>query len=343
MKSHCWQFDAYGKPSKVLQWREQELSAPGAGEVLIKIISIGINSADFNYVEGRYFPSNQFPSCVGSEAVGAIVALGALVNDGSSGLTSGLKLEVGAHVALLGARVDHCTMGVCRDYGIYDQAALAPLPNNYTDEEGAAFWTGVLTMAGAMEMAGLSSDTAAGKTVLVTAGASGMGVMALKLAKLWGASTIATTRKAQKTEALRNIADQVVVCDDAASLANAVSKATNETGVDLILDPVGANYYPALLEACANGGDIVSYECFTGSDSTVSVMDMMMKGVSFHGYTIFRPFGNPVLLQQLIDLGMTNSESLRPLISKTYSLAELPAVLEELDRCEHIGKLVVNV
>ena len=343
MKSHCWQFDAYGKPSKVLQWREQELSAPGAGEALIKIISIGINSADFNYVEGRYFPSNQFPSCVGSEAVGAIVALGALVNDGSSGLTSGLKLEVGAHVALLGARVDHCTMGVCRDYGIYDQAALAPLPNNYTDEEGAAFWTGVLTMAGAMEMAGLSSDTAAGKTVLVTAGASGMGVMALKLAKLWGASTIATTRKAQKTEALRNIADQVVVCDDAASLANAVSKATNETGVDLILDPVGANYYPALLEACANGGDIVSYECFTGSDSTVSVMDMMMKGVSFHGYTIFRPFGNPVLLQQLIDLGMTNSESLRPLISKTYSLAELPAVLEELDRCEHIGKLVVNV
>lgn len=343
MKSHCWQFDAYGKPSTVLQWREQELSAPGAGEALIKIISIGINSADFKYVEGRYFPSNQFPSCVGSEAVGEIVALGSPLNDGSPVLHSGFKLEIGARVALLGARVDSYAMGVCRDYGIYDHGALAPLPKDYSDEEGAALWTGVLTMAGAMEMTGLSADNAAGKKVLVTAGASGMGVLALKLAKFWGASTIATTRNAQKMDALNNIADQVVVCDDSVSLAKAVNEATNETGADFIFDPVGANYYPGLLEACANGGDIVSYECFTGSDSSVSVMDMMMKGVSLHGYTIFRPFGNPVLLQQLIDLGMTNSEALRPLVSKTYSLAELPGVLEELDRCEHIGKLVVKV
>ena len=147
-------------------------------------------------------------------------------------------------------------MGVYRDVGLYDQAALVPVPESYSDEEGAALWTAVLTMAGAMEMAGFTSATAQGKRVLITAAASGMGVLALKLARHWGATTVATTRNQDKVNELSKLADRVVVCDDSASLAEAVGKATNGQGIDLALDPVGAMFYPGLLDAVARGGDV---------------------------------------------------------------------------------------
>ena len=81
----------------------------------------------------------------------------------------------------------YCTVG------IYSQAALAPIPEHFSDEDGAAYWMGVLTMGGCLERAGVTPDNATGKRILITAATSSMGVIALKLAKAWGAETIATT------------------------------------------------------------------------------------------------------------------------------------------------------
>lgn len=341
MKSQCWQFDAYGPPHQALVWREQVLPEPGPGQALVRIKAIGMNRSDWNYVQGKYFPAKKFPSCLGSEAVGEIIALGPPIA-GEPAPLNRLKPRIGDRVGTLTARIDRANMGVYRDIGLYDQAALAPIPESYSDEEGAALWTAVLTMGGAMGMGGFTQTNGQGKSVLITAAASGMGVLALKLARCWGAITIATTRNIGKKAALTQLADKVVICEDSKGLAEGVALVTDEQGVDLALDPVGAQFYPGLLEAMKTGGDIVSYECITGTQANISIMDMMMKDVSFHGFTIFRVFKNPALLNDLIDIGLTHAQALRPIVSDTFDLADAADALEVLGRSEHLGKMVIR-
>jgi NADPH:quinone reductase-like Zn-dependent oxidoreductase len=341
MKSNSWQFDAHGAPGEVLSWREQELPEPGPGQAWVKINAIGINLADLNYVLGQHFPAGKFPSRLGGEAVGEIIALGP---PGKSEFepVNHLKLQVGARVGTLSGRIDRIAMGVYRDIGLYDQGSLAPVPDSYSDEEAAALWIAMITMGGAMEMGGFTAATGAGKHVLVTAGGSGMGGLALKLARHWGAKTIATTRKADKADRLGKLADHVIVCSDSASLVEGVQQATDGQGVDLVLDPVGASFYPGLLAAVARGGDIVSYECITGTQANISIMEMMMKDVSFHGFTTFRPFNNPALLNRLIEIGLENAQALRPSVYKTFDLSASPEALAAIGRSEHIGKMVIK-
>jgi NADPH2:quinone reductase len=341
MKSHSWQFDSYGTPSEVLTWREQDLPEPGPGQALVEIDAIGINRSDLNLVLGQYFPTGDFPSCLGGEAVGRIVALGQPIEVGLDPVNR-LNLEIGARVATLSGRVDRVGMGVYRDVGLYDQASLAPVPESYSDEEGAALWTALITMGGAMEMGGFTAATAAGKKILITAGGSGIGALALKLARHWGATTIATTRNEGKADELSKLADHVVVCGDSDSLQEGVNEATNGHGADLVLDPVGAAFYPGLMGAVARGGAIVSYECITGSDARISIIDMMMKNASLHGFTIFHVVNNPEVLTRMIDIGLNNAQALRPVISEIFDLSDLPAALEALGRSEHVGKMVIK-
>lgn len=339
--SRSWQFNAYGSPSEVLSWEEQELAPPGPGQAWLRIRAIGVNRSDLNYVQGHHFPSGKFPSCLGGEAVGEIVALGKPAHSGPQPVAR-LKLEIGMRVGTLSARINRATTGVYRDFGLYEQASLTPIPDDYSDEEGAAFWTALLTMGGAMEMGGLTGTTAAGKRVLITAGASGMGTLALKLARHWGAITIATTRQQAKASALGKLADHVIVCDDADGLAEGVKTATQGKGADLILDPVGSVFYPGLLAAAARSADIVSYECMSGTQGNISIMDMMLKDASFHGFTTLRVANNPKLLDHLIDVGLDNAAALRPEIYRRFSLSSAPQALEALGRSEHLGKLVLT-
>lgn len=273
--------------------------------------------------------------------MGEIVSLGPPATAGLPAV-SRLKLEIGARVGTLSARVNGVAMGVYRNIGLYEQASLAPVPDKFTNEEGAAFWTALLTMGGAMEMAGFTAATTAGKRVLITAGGGGMGTLALKLAKHWGATTLATTRQADKAAGLGKLADHVIVCADADSLAAGVKQATDGHGADLILDPVGSDFYPGLLAAAARSADIVSYECISGSQANISIMEMMMKDVSVHGFTIFRVANNPMLLNQLVEMGMDSAAALRPEIYKSFGLAAVPAALEYLGRSEHLGKIVIK-
>jgi NADPH:quinone reductase-like Zn-dependent oxidoreductase len=338
--SNAWQFDAYNTPSQALHLRSQELPEPGAGQVLLKIRAIGMNRSEFNYVQGRYAPARSFPSCIGQEAVGEIIAIGSHNSDGAQpyGKT---PLEVGARVALLPGRLDMCGMGTYRNMGLYDQSALVPVPDAYSDAEGAGLWMAVLTMAGALDLAGITPATAKDKTVLITAASSSMGVVALKLAKAWGATTIATTRSAAKAQQLAAFCDHAIIATDSDSLSAAIATITDKRGFDAALDPVGQAFYPGLIQAAALGASIVSYEMLTGREPVMPIAQVMIKDLSLRGYTIFRPYRVPGLLNTIIDWGMQYADQIKPIVAGTRALSEAPAALEELGRSEHIGKLVL--
>ena len=341
MQSHCFRFAEYGLPADVLRPHDETLPEPGPGQVLLRLSAIGLNRSEFNYVQGRYVPAREFPSGLGQEAVGEIVALGPPADDAPPPLP-GVTLEVGARVALIPGKVDIASMGVYRDSGLYDQSALAPVPESYSDAEGASYWMGILTMGGCYEMAGLTPATAAGKTVLVTAATSSMGIVALKLARAWGAKTIATSRSADKGKALEAVADHVVVCSNSEQLTDGVMAVTGDAGVDVAVDPVGADFYEGLVNATGLGGQIVSYEMITGATGPVPIAKMMIKDISIHGFTIFRVFNTPGLLDTLIGQGLEYAEAVRPLVAKTLPLAEAPAALAELGAAQHVGKIVLD-
>lgn len=339
-KAHAWQFDGYGRPDDVLSWREQTLPAPGPGEAVVRLRAIGMNRSEFNYVQGRYQPAREFPSCLGQEAVGEIVALGPPGED-MTAPWSQTPLELGARVALLPGRIDLCSTGAYRDIGCYPQAALLPVPDNYNDAEGAALWMGVLTMGGALELAGITPETARGKRLLVTAASSSMGVVALKLARAWGATTLATSRSEAKISTLSGLADHAFVAGDSDSLAAGIATATQGEGFDAALDPVGAAFYPALVASAAIGASIVSYELITGQDTPLPIAKVMIKDLALRGYTIYRPLRHPSLLQRILGWGLEYANDIRPIIAGTRSLNDAPESLEELGRAEHLGKLVL--
>jgi NADPH2:quinone reductase len=335
MKANTWQFQAYGAPSDALEFVEQELPEPGPGQALIKVAATGMNRSEFNYVQGKYAPARAFPSALGQEVVGEIAALGP---KGETSPYAKTKLEVGARVAVTPGKIDMCGTGTYRDYGIYNQAALIPIPDGYSDEEGAALWMAVLTAGGCFETAGLSPDNAAGKTVLVTAASSSIGVMALKIARAWGAKTIATTRSTEKAADLKGLADSVVVCSDSDALGSQVGELG---GFDIAIDPVGAAFYVGMITAASQGAFIVSYEMITGPVAEMSIPQVLIKDITIKGFALFNLFPKAGLCESLVDMGLKYAEQIRPIIAKSIPLSEAATALAELGDSNHLGKFVL--
>jgi len=340
MKTRVFQFDRHGDFSE-LTLRDQELSEPGPGQALLKLRAVGLNNSEARYVAGRYAPPPFFPTSLGMEAVGEIVALGAA--DPARPAPAETPLKVGARVALIPSRTDVAGMGSYREHGLYPQHALAPVPEGFSDVEGAALWMGMLTAAGAFSAAGLSRHNAEGKTVLITAATSSVGIVALKIARAWGATTIATTRSARKAALLEAHADRVVVVSEPGALADAIKSATGGKGFDVALDPAGAEYLGPMVAAAAPLAQIVFYEMMSGREAPLSIPALMIKDLGIHGFTLFRLLRTPGLVESIVTECLRLGTAVRPVVAQSFAFEDAPRALAQLVKGEHVGKLVLTV
>ncbi len=153
--------------------------------------------------------------------------------------------------------------------------------------------------------------------------------------------TIATSRSADKVALLEPLADHAFVATDSESLVAGIAAATQEKGFDAALDPVGAAFYPGLVQAAAIGGSIVSYELITGQDTPLPIAKVMIKDLALRGFTIYRPLRDPALLDRVLGWGIEYAADIRPIIAGSRPLAEAPQALEDMGRAEHFGKLVL--
>jgi NADPH:quinone reductase-like Zn-dependent oxidoreductase len=219
-------------------------------------------------------------------------------------------------------------------------AALAPVPRGLSVVEAAAIWQQYLTVYGPFVEYGLLPK---GGVALVTAAASSVGCGALQVARLLGATSIATTRReAKRAPLLAAGADHVVVTtrEDLVARVREVSP----RGADLVFDPIGGPGVVALADAAAPGATILLYGALASDATPYPLVTSLKKGLSLRGYTMWEMLDDPARLARARRWVIEHVEhgALRPVIDRTFPLARIVEAHAYMESDAQVGKIVVT-
>jgi putative PIG3 family NAD(P)H quinone oxidoreductase len=219
----------------VLQWAEVPDIEAGPGEVLIDVAAAGVNRADLLQRQGSYDPPPGTSPYPGLEASGTIVATGPGVTGWAVGDRVCALLSGGGYASVAAVPAGQ----------------LLPVPASLSLTEAAALPEVVCTVYSNVFQA---ARLAAGETFLVHGGSSGIGTMAIQLAKHFGATVAVTAGSAEKLEACRELGADIMINYRDEDFVAAVRAATSGHGADVILDIIGAKYLERNIDALAADG-----------------------------------------------------------------------------------------
>lgn len=229
---------------EVLQLVELPIPQPGAGQVLVRVEASGINFIDTYLREGRY-PA-PLPFTPGQEAAGTVEALGEGVE----------RFRKGDRVAWTGTR------GTYAEYALAPASDLLPLPEHISFEQAAAMMTQGLT---AHYLAFHTYKIQPGDTVLVHAGAGGVGLLLTQVAKRLGARVLATVSTEEKAELSREAGADGVILYTQASFVDAVKEETAGKGLPVVYDSVGKTTFEDSLKCLRPRGLLALYGASSGA------------------------------------------------------------------------------
>lgn len=315
-----------GGPEK-LAYETVTIPTAQAEEVLVKVHAFGINRPDILQRQGLYPMPKDVTPVPGLEVAGEIVAVGAevtqfKVGDKVCGLTNG------------GGYAEYCVVPASQTLVIpeglsFTQAAAIP-------ETFFTVWANVFQMGQAK----------AGETVLVHGGSSGIGTTALMLCKALGIQTFATVGSDDKIQAIAHLTTGINYKTQ--DFEQVINEKTDNAGVDIILDMVGAPYLERNLNLLRRDGRLV-YIAFLGGAKAkeVKLGQIMMKRLTITGSTMrARTTAEKAEiaqgLQQQVAPFWAKGECL-PMIYKTFNFDQIVDAHIAMDTGEHIGKIVVNV
>ncbi|MFI9558931.1 NAD(P)H-quinone oxidoreductase [Nonomuraea endophytica] len=304
---------------EVLEWREVPDLRPGRGEVLIDVAASAVNRADVLQRLGFYNPPPGDSEYPGLECSGVVAEVGADVE----------HFQVGDRVcALLGGG------GYAEQVTVPWQQVM-PVPDNVSLTEAAALPEVVCTVWSNVFM---TARLRRSDTLLVHGGASGVGTMAIQLAKAFGSRVIATAGTPEKLERLRELgADEVINYreEDFAEKAEA----------DVILDIMGAKYLSRNIKALRTGGRLVIIGLQGGISAELDLRMLLNKRAAVHGTTLrSRPTDEKgVIVRGVVDnvWPLVSAGAVRPVIYAEVPLAEAARAHEMLDSGEHVGKILL--
>ncbi len=320
----CVEISKPGGP-EVLVPTTRPVPQPGAGEILIKVAATAVNRPDIAQRAGLYPPPPGASDLPGLEAAGTVAALG----DGVTGW------RVGDAICALtpgGSYAEYCIVPAPQCLPPpkgFDMLQAAALPENYFTVWHNLFERGQLK---------------AGESVLIHGGASGIGTTAIQLAKAFGATVFTTVRNEGKAKAVRALgADHAVIYKDndwAAEIAK-VGK------VDVVLDMVAGDYLPKNLSLLKQDGRCVVIAVQGGATATVSAGMLMVNRLTLTGSTL-RPqsvSNKGRMAQGLKDKvwPLLEAGKVKPIIYKTFPLKDAAGAHAELERADHVGKVMMTV
>ncbi|MDQ2878019.1 MAG: NAD(P)H-quinone oxidoreductase, partial [Pseudomonadota bacterium] len=252
---------------QVLQLVERPVPSPGTGEVLIRVAAAGVNRPDVLQRKGGYPPPPGAPSIPGLEVAGEIVALG-----------HGVARE------LLGQQV--CALlagGGYAEYAVAPAGQCLPVPRALTMVEAGAMPETLFTVWTNLFERGFAAD---GDTVLVHGGTSGIGTMAIALAKVFGLTIIVTAGSDEKCAAAMKLGADRAINYKTQDFVAEVKAITAGRGCAVVLDMVGGDYVPRNLQCLVDDGRHVSIAVQGGTIATIPIFEIMRRRLTLTGSTL---------------------------------------------------------
>ncbi len=307
--------------------------APGPGQIRVRLHASSLNYHDYAVVTG------QMPTADGripmSDGAGVVEALGegvadfqvgdAVVSCFFPGWDSGAPTTA-RFSSVPGDGVD----GYARQVVLAAAEAFTRAPRGYSHAEAATLTTAGLTAWRALVVEG---NLKAGDTVLVL-GSGGVSVFALQLAKAMGATVIATTSSAAKEARLRELgADHVINYREVPQWGERVLALTAGRGVDQVIEVGGPGTLAESIKACRIGGFIALIGVLTGWQGAVPTGELMGRQQRLQGLVV----GNRE--QQLALIRALEASGVRPVIDRTFALAEIAEAFRYQESGQHVGKI----
>lgn len=324
---------------------ERPMPEPGPGEVRVALRAAGCNQLDTwvrRGVPGHTFP---LPIIPGSDGAGVIDALGEGVESLSVGdevvVLPGLSCGECAHCLAwkdpLCAKYEilgESRNGTCAEYIVLSERNVATKPENL-DFAGAACISLVFMTAWSMliDKARLQS----GETVLVQAGASGVGSAAIQIAALHGARVLATAGSAEKCRLAESLGAEVAIDYRQQDFASEVRALVGPEGVDVVIEHVGAETFAGSMRCLGRGGRLVTCGATTGAEVEVNLRRLFFKNQAVIGSTM----GSRGDLLRILELFAAGK--LRPVLGQVLPLAEVGRAHELLESRGVLGKIVLTL
>jgi NADPH2:quinone reductase len=308
-------------PVEAMRLVEVPRPVPAEGQILIRIRAAGLNRADLLQREGGYPPPPGAPDTMGLECAGEVV-------------TPAGRWKAGDRVcALLGG-------GGYAEYVAVDARHALPIPDGMDFVHAAALPETVLTVwANVFEPGALK----AGETLLVHGAGSGIGTTAIQMGKAAGARVIATARGPVKTAAAKALGADEAIDASAEDFAVAVRKLG---GCDVVLEMIGADYFPMSLDALNYRGRIVYIAAQAGAQVTLNINKMMMKQAVITGSTLRgRAADEKARLTAAVEATAwpwVAAGKVKPQVHSTSPLAEAAKAHATLASGEVIGKVILT-
>jgi len=317
----------FGGPD-VLRLQDVPDPVVGPGEVVIDIAAAAINRADLLQRQGHYPPPAGAPAWPGMECSGTISAIGAGVLHWNLGDQVCALLAGGGYAERVAVATGQL-LPVPAGMDLVDAAALP--------EVTCTVWSNVFMAAG------LRPD----EVLLVHGGSSGIGTMAIQLARQVGATVAVTAGSAAKLERCRELGAEILVNYHDEDFVAAVRDATDGRGADVILDLMGASYLDRNLDALATNGRLVVIGMQGGTKAELNLGKLMSRRAALIATSLRgRPADEKAaIVASVIEhvWPLLSSGAVRPVIDQRFPLADAAQAHRLMAQSSHIGKILLTV
>jgi len=302
--------------------------SPGADEVVVDVVSAGLNRADVMQRQGFYNPPPGASAYPGLEVSGRIAALG----DGVTGWSVGDEV-----CALL-------TGGGYAERVAVPAGQLLPVPDGVSLEDAAALPEVVSTVWSNLFM---TANLQPGEVLLVHGGSSGIGTMAIQLAREVGAQVAVTAGSAAKLDVCFELGASILVNYREQDFEQVVREATDGHGADVILDTIGAKYLARNVSVLAPNGRLVIIGLQGGRTGEIDLGAMLAKRCALIATTLrARPLGEKAAIVAAVRehvWPIVAAGRVRPVIQGRYPLDQVAAAHREMEASTHIGKILLTL
>jgi NADPH:quinone reductase-like Zn-dependent oxidoreductase len=331
-----WQIPAFGIDS--LQLVDKSSTAPGPGQVKVRVHANSLNFRDLMMVKGFYNPKLAFPRVPCSDGSGEVTAVGPGVTQWKTGdRVAGIFMQnwqdgppaPAKTKGALGGDID----GMLASEVVLPESGLVRIPDHLTYEEAATLpcagvtaWNAVFTWA----------HTKPGDTVLIQ-GTGGVSIFALQFAKLAGARVLGTSSSDEKLERAKKLGlDAGFNYKNNPDWDKWAVEQTDGKGVDLVVEVGGSGTLGRSLKAVAMGGTVAQIGVLTGGPDVVDVRPILTKHIQVHGVYV-GSHSDFVAMNSAI-----SGNKMHPVIGESFAFMDAKEAFRTMENASHFGKIVVT-